>query len=45
MSNQEYLDRQDEYNIMFFLDSNNNWIKTRIIINGWAVVLNDFPLN
>ena len=39
MSNQEYLDRQDEYNLTFFLDSNQRWIKSSIIVNSWKVVL------
>ena len=42
MSNQEYLDRQDEYNMTFFLGPDMSWIKTRIIINGWIVRFNDF---
>lgn len=42
MSNQEYLDRQDEYNMTFFLGPDMSWIKTQIIINGWTVRFNDF---
>lgn len=41
MSNQEYLDRQDEYNMTFFLDDDRHWLATSIIINSWRVVLND----
>lgn len=41
MSKQEYLDRQDEYSLTFFLDENQRWIETSIIINSWKVVLND----
>ena len=41
MSNQEYLDRQDEYNMTFFLDKDSNWLSTSIIVNSWRVVLND----
>lgn len=44
MSDQEYLDRQDEYNMTFFLDANNKWISSSIVINGWKVVLNDADL-
>lgn len=40
MSDQEYLDRQDEYNMTFFLDENNQWVDSHIIINSWRVVLN-----
>ena len=39
MSNQEYLDRQDEYNLTFFLDSNQRWINSSIIVYSWKVVL------
>ncbi len=39
MSNQEYLDRQDEYSMTFFLDDNNNWYSSLgIYINSWHVV-------
>jgi len=41
MTPQEYLDRQDEYALTFFLDEDNEWIATSIIINSWKVVLND----
>lgn len=40
MSEQEYLDRQDEYNMTFFLDRNMEWLKTVIIINDWRIVRN-----
>ena len=39
MSDQEYLDRQDEYNMTFFLDENNQWMSAYIYINSWKVVL------
>lgn len=38
MSDQEYLDRQDEYSMTFFLDENDNWASSTIYINGWHVV-------
>ena len=39
ISEQEYLDRQDDYSMLFFLDPNSNWYKVYgIYINGWAVV-------
>jgi hypothetical protein len=41
MSNQEYLDRQDEYNMTFFLDEGGKWLSASIIINSWRVVLNN----
>ena len=39
MSNQEFLDREDEYNFTFFLDENDNWVSSTIIINSWKLVL------
>lgn len=41
ISPQEYLDRQDEYNMTFFLDKDLEWLKTQIIINDWVVRFND----
>lgn len=41
IGDQEYLDRQDEYSMTFFLDENQTWLKTTIIINGWTIRLND----
>lgn len=41
--NQEYLDRQDEYAMTFFIDGN-TWMKTHIIVNGWALSLEDTEL-
>lgn len=35
---QDYLDRQDEYPMTFFLDQSHEWIKTIIYINDWRVV-------
>lgn len=39
MSDQEYLDRQDEYNMTFFLDESESWMNAYIYINSWKVVL------
>ena len=44
MSDQEYLDRQDEYTMTFFLDEG-EWVSSVIYINSWRVVLNDTDLN
>ena len=44
MSNQEYLDRQDEWNMTFFLTSGGKWIASSIIINSWRVVLSNVDL-
>ena len=43
MGDQEYLDRENSWHFVFFLDENqdNLWIKTRIIINDWEVRLNE----
>lgn len=44
MSDQEYIDRQDEYNMTFFLDRNLEWISSQIIINNWIIVENDVEI-
>ena len=45
MSNQEYLDRQDEYSMTFFLDESGDWISSSIIVNSWRIVLNNETIN
>ena len=37
---QDYLDRQDEYTLVFFLDKDYRWIESSIIINSWKYVFN-----
>ncbi|MDE5808183.1 MAG: FimB/Mfa2 family fimbrial subunit, partial [Muribaculaceae bacterium] len=37
-TDQEYLDRQDNYRLMFFLDSQGEWMSSRVYINSWAVI-------
>ena len=44
MTDQEYLDRQDQYNMTFFLDENDQWASSSIIINSWKVVLDNVDL-
>lgn len=44
MPNQEFLDREDEYNFTFFLDDNNRWVSSTIIINSWKVVYQNSEL-
>lgn len=44
MGDQEYLDRQDEYTMTFFLDEG-EWVSSVIYINSWRVVLNNSELN
>ncbi|MFR2523890.1 MAG: FimB/Mfa2 family fimbrial subunit [Bacteroides thetaiotaomicron] len=44
MDDQEYLDRQDEYDMVFFLDEGDRWLDTYIYINSWKVVLQNTGL-
>ena len=44
MPNQEYLDREDEYNFTFFLQDG-KWVSSSIIINSWRLILQDSDLN
>jgi|GEM_PF-852157 Protein of unknown function (DUF1812). len=42
---QEYLDREDEYNISLFFDSDTaTFLRTTIVINGWVINLDDIGL-
>lgn len=41
---QEYLDRQDTYGIIFFVDENLTLINSVIQINDWVIQLNDFDM-
>ena len=40
MGEQEYLDREDEYNLMVFLaeDKKEGWMAMSVIINGWHII-------
>ena len=39
MDDQEYLDRQDEYNLIFFLNDENGWYRNAgIYVNAWHVI-------
>lgn len=44
MSDQEYLDREDHYDMVFFIDSQHNWLAASIYINSWRVVLQNADL-
>ena len=44
MELQEYLDREDRYSMIFFVEENLTLIKSVIQINGWVIQLNDFEL-
>lgn len=39
MTDEDYLDRQDEWTLTFFLDERDKWIGVSIIINSWRLVL------
>lgn len=38
MDDQEFLDREDDYVMTFFLDEDNKWISSYILIHSWRVV-------
>lgn len=40
MGNQEFLDRESRWNMIFFLDENHTWLRTHIVINNWVVRIN-----
>ena len=44
MSDQEYLDRQDSYDLVFFIDKTRNWMSSVIYVNSWRVVLQNVDL-
>lgn len=44
MGGQEYLDRETRWNMIFFLDRDQEWIKTQIVINDWVVRINDIEM-
>lgn len=44
MDDQVYLDRQDEYDMVFFLDEGDRWLDTYIYINSWKVVMQNTGL-
>ncbi|MBQ5925965.1 MAG: FimB/Mfa2 family fimbrial subunit [Paludibacteraceae bacterium] len=43
-SDQEYLDRQDNFTMTFFLDELGTWIASYVIINDWKIVLQNTEL-
>lgn len=44
MTDQEYLDRENEWSMIFFLDEDHLWINAQIIINDWVVRLNNITM-
>ena len=43
-SDQEYLDRQDNFTMTFFLDELGTWVASHVIINDWKIVLQNTEL-
>lgn len=41
MGDQEYLDRESDFELFFFLRPDGSWISTRIVVNDWVVRIND----
>lgn len=49
LDDQEYLDREDKYDLVFFLDESENWTEislfmSNIFINSWRIVKNSHDL-
>jgi hypothetical protein len=44
MDFQEYLDREDHFDMIFFVDNNLNMLKSCIVVNDWIVWLQDIHL-
>ena len=45
MTDQEFLDREDEYIMTLFLDENYRWYSAEIFINSWRVVFNEYDVD
>lgn len=41
MPNQEFLDRESRWSLMFFLTDSGQWLQTKIMVNDWEVRIND----
>ena len=44
MTDQEFLDREDEYIMTLFLDENYQWYSAEIYINSWRVVFKEYDV-
>lgn len=44
LTDQEFLDYQDEYEMMLFMDQNGRWMNSYIYINNWKIVLQNTDL-
>lgn len=45
MDSQEFLDRASRYNLVFFLDKDNAWVRMNIIVDDWTVRINNINLD
>ena len=41
---QEYLDRESDYVLFFFLRPDHSWLDTKIVVNNWVVRINQVEL-
>lgn len=44
MTDQEYLDRQDDYSFILFVDDHLDWLSATIYVNSWRVVLQNVDM-
>ena len=44
MTDQEFLDREDEYIMTFFIDENHDWYSAYIYILSWRIVLHNYDI-
>ena len=44
LTDQEYLDYQDDYSMVFFLDDQGRWMDSYIYINSWRVILQNVDM-
>ncbi|MCI8998630.1 MAG: FimB/Mfa2 family fimbrial subunit [Muribaculaceae bacterium] len=44
MDDQEFLDRQDKYDLVFFLDEKDRWVSAHIYILSWKLVIQNTSL-
>jgi len=45
LTDQQYLDYKDEYNMTFFLDQNHHWLSSVIQIESWRVVYKELEIH
>lgn len=43
MGDQEFLDRESDWNMIFLLDENHTWYEAQLIVNDWVVRVNEIP--